>query len=197
MIEIASPYVPNAATPQPVEYGAVLRASHGGKAQQLIRPGSRFRARVSWPPMKPDAARILLSRLLAALDTGVRIIWPLIGVNQGVSGAPVVDGAGQTGTTIAIRGLTAGAVVKEGYWISLIDGAGQHYLHNARADRVASGGGLISLPIFPALRASFADGASVLISQPKFEGLIIDAFSWDITIEKVIEGISLIIEEAA
>jgi hypothetical protein len=84
--------------------------------------------------MVPAVARVFISRLLEAKRVGRLLInFPLLGERQGSPGSPVVDGAGQAGATLKLRGLNPGYTIKEGYWLSIIDTNDQHYLHNARS----------------------------------------------------------------
>lgn len=197
MIELPETPAPNGVTTALLDYGGVLRPALGGAALRLDRAGSRFRAEVSYPPMKAATARVFVSRLLDAKSEGLRIEFPLLGINQGIPGAPVVDGAGQSGKTLAVRGLTAGYAFKEGYWLSIEDAAGQHYLHNCRSNAVADGSGDAEISITPALRVPFADGDSIHLAKPMIEGLVDgEEWSWQIPVERLI-ALVVPIEEAA
>lgn len=196
MIELPASPAPNGVTPRLIDYGAVLRSPTGGASLRLDRAGSRFAAEVSFPPMKADTARVFVSRLLDAKSEGLRIEFPLLDVPQGSPGAPVVDGAGQAGKTLNVRGLTPGYVAKEGYWLSIEDADGQHYLHNVRATVRAAADGTASLAITPALRVPFADGATVHLAKPMIEGLVDgNEFSWQIPVNRLI-ALAVTIEEA-
>lgn len=196
MIELPDSPAPNGVTPRLLDYGAVLRSPTGGSSLRLDRAGSRFAAEISFPPMKADTARVFVSRLLEAKSEGLRIEFPLLGVSQGSPGSPVVDGAGQAGKTLNVRGLTPGYVVKEGYWLSIVDANGQHYLHNARAVVRSSAGGLAALSITPALRVPFADGATIHLAKPMIEGLVDgNEWSWQIPVNRLI-ALAVTIEEA-
>lgn len=197
MIDLPVSPAPNGVNPRLIDYGTVLRSPTGGASLRVDRAGSRFAAEISWPPMKAEVARVFVSRLLDAKSEGLRIEFPLLDVSQGIPGTPVVDGAGQAGKTLAVRGLTPGYVAKEGYWLSIEDAGGQHYLHNARSTVVADGSGAAVLAITPALRVPFADGATVHLAKPMIEGLVLgDEFGWQIPVNKLI-ALSVTIEEAA
>lgn len=195
MIELPENPAPNGVNPRLIDYGFTMRSPTGGSSLRLDRAGSRFAVEVSYPPMKADKARVFVSRLLEAKSQGLRIEFPLLGVSQGNPGSPVVDGAGQAGKTLAVRGLTPGYVVKEGYWLS-IEQDGQHYLHNATAVVTADGTGDASLSITPALRVPFADGAVIHLAKPMIEGLVDgDAWSWQLPVNRLI-ALAVTIEEA-
>jgi hypothetical protein len=147
--------------------------------------------------MKPKEARVFVSRLLDAKSEGLRIEFPLIDVDQGLPGSPVVDGAGQAGKTLDIRGLTPYYGFKEGFWLSIEDASGQHYLHNCRSNLVTGSDGKATIDITPALRTPFADGATIHLAKPMIEGFVDgNEWSWQIPVDKLI-ALSVPIEEAA
>ena len=77
-----------------------------------------------------------------------------------VAGAPVVNGASQTGLTLAVRGFTAHAplVLRSGDWIQVqaLDGGGnlRTRLYKNLLDVNADESGDATLNIFPRLRES-------------------------------------------
>ena len=197
MIELPDLPAPNGAKPSLVDFGIDLVPPTGARELRVDRAGSRFGMEVSFPPMTADKARIFVSRLLAAKSEGVRIEYPLLDVVQGSPGNPVVDGAGQAGTTLNVRGMAPHYRFKEGYWLSIEDENGQHYLHNCRANGAADGVGVASLSITPALRHPFLDGAKVHLSKPMIEGRPVGSeWSWQIPVNRLI-ALSVTIKETA
>jgi len=197
MIELPTDPAPNGVQPTLLDFGMNLRPSTGAAVLRVDRKGSRYRLQVSLPPMLPSVSRIFVSRLLKAKREGLRIEYPLIDVPQGAPGSPVVDGAGQTGTSLAIRGLTPGYAAKEGYWLSIEDENGQHYLHNVSETARADGSGEATLNITPELRAPFLDGATVHLAKPMVEGFVDgNEWSWTIPANKLV-AIEFTLEEAA
>lgn len=82
-----------------------------------------------------------------------------------VAGTPRVNGASQTGRSIITDGWTAGsAIYKAGDWIQF-DGDDKVYM--VTADATADGSGNATISIFPSLRRSPNDNASV-ITDPYF-----------------------------
>ncbi len=195
MIEFPANPSPNGAAPSLLDYGFQLRGSLGGSTQRVDRAGSRFSVQVSYPPMPAQTARVFVSRLLTAKREGIRIEYPLLEQSQGIPGSPVMDGAGQRGTSIDIRGLTPSYGFKEGFWLTLIDADGVRYLHNCRSNEIASGTGTATITIEPPIRADFADGATVLLAKPEVEGFVDgSAVDWQIPIERLI-ALSFTLEE--
>ena len=197
MIELPDSPAPNAVDFELLDYGAFLRSPTGGSTLRVDRAGSRFKATVGFPPMKPAVARVFAARLQKAKREGLRIEVPLLGASQGNPGPAVVDGAGQTGTTIALRGLNPGYVVKEGYWLTLVDTDDSRYLHQATAVAVADAGGLATFTIDPPLRAPLPDGAQVLLAKPTIDGWLVDAIGWNYSVDRLVRfGGAIVIEEA-
>lgn len=198
MIELPALPAPNGVNAFLIDFGLTLRPATGGAVQRVGRAGSRFRVELTFPPMRGSDAKLFISRLIRAKrEGGLRVDFPLLDVPQGSPGAPVVNGAGQSGTSLALRGLTPGYVFQEGYWLSLIDASGQPYLHNVTTGGTANGSGLVTLSVEPPLRYPFADGATALVAQPVVEGFIDgNEWGWSIDVARLY-GLSVTIEEAA
>ena len=197
MIELPETPAPNGASPALMDFGIDLVPPTGAAELRVDRPGSRFTIEVSFPPMAPDVSRVFVSRLLEAKRAGVRIPFPLIGVDQGLPGLPVMNGAGQAGTTIGIRGFAPSYVFKEGFWLSIESESGQHYLHNCRTTGAADANGTAQIRIEPALRHPFADGAKVHFAKPMIEGRPQGSeWGWQIPVNRLI-ALSVPIREVA
>jgi hypothetical protein len=195
MIELPDDIGPASLTLALVDYGGVLRPALGGPIQRVNRLGSRFRASVVLPPLEEDRAATFRARLVQAKSEGLRMEIPL-SRPQGAPGAPVVDGAGQTGSSIDLRGMTRGYVGKEGYWLSIVK-SGQHYVHMLTAPLVVAADGTATAQIVPPLRAAFADGAVVHLARPMIEGFLSgDELAWDLSVAHH-SSFAFEIEEAA
>lgn len=197
MIELPASYAPNGARVVLIDFGFVQRPSLGGAAARVNRPGNRWQIELTWPTMQADDARVLVRRLAAAKSEGLRVLFPLQGVSQGSPGSPVVNGSGAGGTTLPLRGLTPGHVIKEGWWLTAIDSAGVRYLHQAAATVAADGSGNATLAVTPMIRAPLADGNTVLLGAPEVEGFITEEIGWDLVPGELTSGIGCTIEEAA
>lgn len=196
MVELPGDVAPNGATMALLDFGMTLRASTGAGSVRLNRKGSRWRANVSLPPMSMTKGRVVIARLAKAKREGLRIPFPLL-ESQGAPGSPVVDGAGPTGHTLPVRGLKPGYAAMEGYWLSIEDADGQHYLHTLTAAVRADASGDATLTIEPELRAVFADGASIHLAAPMIEGFVQgEEWGWAIPLDRLIR-IEFPLEEAA
>lgn len=155
-----------------VSFNIHARPATGAAVQPIYRPGSRFALNISYPPMYADDARKITSRLIRAERAGMQIDVPLLGVSQGSPGAPVVNGANPSGTSLPLRGCTPGYVFEEGYWLTLVNAAGDYFLHRVVGSVAVNGSGLATLSIETPIRAPFADGTTVLAAAPKVQGFI-------------------------
>jgi hypothetical protein len=145
--------------------------------------------------MKAVLARTFTGRLTRAKREGLRIDVPLL-VSQGSPGAPLVNGAGQSGVALNVKGLTAGYQVLEGYWLTILDFAGTRYLHQVVTSVTANGSGLATVQIDPPIRANFLDNATIQLATPQVEGLVTSSVSWPLDYNQFIV-ISFDIEESA
>jgi hypothetical protein len=79
------------------------------------------------------------------------------------AGTPVVDGAGQDGTILAVKGLNANVTVGlYGDRFQLGD-----YLYELTSDAVTSGTGRVTLEFLPDLRVVPADNATLNVTNPR------------------------------
>lgn len=198
MIELPDDPAPNGVDVEPVDFGAFLRPGGGASILRLNRPGTRLRVMVSYPPMRPDVARVFNRRFQAAKREGLRIDYPLLGLSQGSPGSPVVDGAEPNGTTLPLRGMTPGYAVREGYVLTLIDSAGERYTHfSGNAGRVAADGTFTITDLEPPIRGVFADGDTVLLGRPTIEGAVTEGVGWSLSVDQLVRrGAQIVIEEA-
>lgn len=83
-------------------------------------------------------------------------------------GTPLVNGASQTGNTLAIDGAPNSATnyLKRGDTFQ-VTCAGVARLHEVIADASSNGSGQLTLDIWPKLRASPADNAAIVFTNPK------------------------------
>lgn len=169
---IALPTYPGPADSAPgyVDFGGILRPFLGGVDQKLNRLGDRFALDVTMPLMPlAETGRVWIARLIRAQREGALMEWPQPGFDVGAPGNPVVNGAGQAGSFLDVRGLTPGYRLLEGQFFSIIQ-SGRRYLQVVAADIAASAGGAAVIPIAPMLRMRPANGAIVEIARPMIEG---------------------------
>lgn len=162
----------------PIDYGFEQVPPFGGEARRIDRPGNRFQCSFKIARLTGEEARIAIARLIRARREGLRVRLPLLHP-QGDPGPAVVDGADSEGTTLKLRSLLPGVLIKEGYWLSLIDSAGVRYLHNNNNPVSADVTGRAVLTVEPPLRVFPVDGNAVKIAAPEFEGRVTEVIGFE------------------
>lgn len=196
MIELPHSPAPNGVEVKLIDFGMVLRPATGAALLRINRAGSRYRIEATFPPMKPDVARVFNSRFMQAKREGLLIDYPLLDHAQGAPGSPVVDGANPTGTSLPVRGLTPGYAVKEGFALTLVDTDGRGYLYFTTAAVMADGSGEATLSLSVPIRAPHADGDEIRLARPTIEGVVEDV-GWSLSVDRLVRGGAIVIEEAA
>lgn len=192
MIELPSFAVRGSASPAFMDAGFIQRGVQS--LERIDRKGGRYKLACSYGPFHPEQGRVMVARLIAAKQEGLRIAFPLLH-SQGSPGSPLLNGAVTTGRTIPLDGLTPGYTCKEGYWLSLVKD-GRHYLHSVRTGGVANGSGQLAVTLNELLRDSFADNTVVHLAKPMVEGFIEgDEAAWSFSVDRMIP-IEFTLEEA-
>lgn len=150
-------------------FAAMTSSPWTGSQQVQLNQGQIWGFSVEYPPMNDAQARAW-SGVLAQLNG--RYGTFLFGDPKWKSplgswaGAPVVDGPGQAGQTLAMRGFDVGATGK----------AGDYFQHGADADArlykvtqdfTADGAGEAQVEIWPRLRISPQDGDALTLVSPR------------------------------
>jgi hypothetical protein len=197
VIPLAASPAPGAFSPYLVDAGGTQRGALGADLQRINRMGTRFGATVPMPPCDAAAeGRVLVSRLVRGTQEGLRLALPLLGFEPGSTGLIVVDGAGQAGSTLAIKDATPGYAFKEGQWFNHFDGE-RYKLYQLAGDMEADGSGQAELPIFPMLRAEPGDEDLLVFGAPVIEGLVVDERpSWEASLAHHI-ALTFTLEEVA
>lgn len=197
MIELPFDVIPNGVEVESLDFGMLLRPAAGASPLRVNRPGARLRVRVSFPPMPAEVARVVNSRLMTARREGLRIDYPLLGVDQGAPGDPVVDGDDPAGTTLPMKGLTPGYAVREGYVLTLVDVDGNRFTHFAASADVVDSSGEVVIEVEPPIRGEFSDGDTILLGRPTIEGLVVEDYTWSLSVDQLVRGAVIVIEESA
>ena len=142
--------------------------------QVMQHQGSRWEANVTLPPMKRSSAEEWIAFLISLNGQyGTFLLGDPSGATARGSastnaGTPLVNGGSQTGTTLNIDGApnSATGYLKAGDYIQLGSGSGTQ-LYKVLADANSNGSGQVSLDIWPALRSSPADNATVVVASAK------------------------------
>lgn len=183
------------AVPRVLDFGGILEPSSGAASQRMNRLGNRYGVAFEMPPLtNRDEGRVWVNRLVRGQRAGARMEYPLLDFDPGTPGAFVVDGAGQSGTSLNIKGGTAGYQFKEGQPFNLIIG-GEYFLDFIAADVTADGSGDCIITLSQMMRTQPDDADALLITQPVVEGWVVgDQLSWELALERTV-GLSFEIHE--
>lgn len=159
---------PSSMTPRPIFTRNETRpASGAGPVGRNLRPGTRWAWDIELPAMS-YVESLAWDDLLSEDETVVmEILQP--GLVIGAPGAPLINGANQSGRTLNLKGLTPGYVFRKGQWLSLIQN-GQRFAYKSSAAATADGSGNMALPLRTMLRVPTLNNAVVEIAQPMVEG---------------------------
>lgn len=143
------------------------------QAEVQAHPGARWTLDITWPPLRGAMAARMRADLGALRGRyGTVLAAPRIGAlspRGSAVGTPVVDQAhGAMATALATRGWgpSAASVLLSGDYVQVGSGAGPR-LHQVLGDVDADGDGRAVLDIWPPLRESLADGATVTTSEAR------------------------------
>lgn len=157
-------------SPTMLDWGGQLTPPNGGPVQTLLRLGTRHALEFTIPIMPTEPLGRTWSALLRLAKLyGCIVPFGQDGFDVGAPGTPVVDGAGQAGSALQLRAITAGYAIKIGQAFSLVHN-GRRYLHFAAAQAIADGQGLVTVPLFPMLRVIPAAGAVCEFAKPMIQG---------------------------
>lgn len=136
-------------------------------SQVQAHAGQKWAAQVTLPIMSRDEAeawQVFLLRLNGI--AGTFYLGDLLSPEPrgNWSGNPLVDGSGQTGQELDIKGLAVGATIEPGDYFQI----GQRLYKNiSDTTVVADGAGKCTLDIFPRLRESPSNSQSIVTYAPK------------------------------
>lgn len=163
-------------TPNIVQWSLVantqtLMSPFDGTTQTIANPGARWRGSLTFRNLPMGDWRALSAFVASLGGRAGRFTYgpprPQRRAAATISGTVRVNGAGQTGTTLAIDGLPNSVVVFEiGDWISFPNSASRPQLHQITAQATSNGSGQVTLSIAPPLRGSPADDAVITHNNP-------------------------------
>ena len=141
--------------------------------QQVFKNvGQRFEADITLPPMSRADAEVwntFFIKLYGQYGTfllGDPNSATPRGTASSSAGTPIVNGASQTGDTLNIDGVPTSQTgyLKAGDYIQLGSGSGAR-IYKVLDDANSNGSGEVALTIYPDLRSSPSDGATVVVSS--------------------------------
>ncbi|WP_230770708.1 hypothetical protein [Sphingomonas sp. Leaf4] len=163
------------------------------------RPGDRWAADLATANLRRDTDTLLLiSALTEALSIDGRIELRQPGIKRPLYGYAVeVDGAGQAGSVLKVRGVRRSAPVTPGQQFSIVH-KGVHHVYQVAGTRqiLAGADGKMTFPIWPMLRGLTVDGSRVALDDPMIEGKVLGFAEKGVTsVLNRTEPVSFTIEE--
>jgi len=181
MIELPTFAVPGSFAASFIDAGFTQSAMQSD--DYIPRKGGRYSVGFTFGPYTPDEGRVMVSRLIAGKQGGLRVRLPLLH-SQGSPGNPTVAFA--SGRVLSLAGLTANYPALEGFWLS-ITANGRSYLHSIGVGATADGGGSVEVELNELLRDTIPVGSAVNLAAPVVEGLVQgDEASWNASVNRVI-----------
>lgn len=175
----ASP-APMQTTWEYLDFGGTLTPPLGGPDQRINRNGSRWLLNVQMPVMQMEDARYWVAALTRGQRHGARLKLLQPDLNIGAPGSPLVDGDGQAGDTLNIKGMTPRYPLRVGQWFNHVQD-GNSYLYQISGPGNADGAGEVAAQIEPPLRAEAMDDDVLNFGAPVIEGLLVgQGQSWSI-----------------
>ncbi|WP_088190030.1 hypothetical protein [Sphingobium sp. Z007] len=164
---------PSSANMRAVTFGGNQEGALGGPTTAIHRAGDRYAIDVAISVMSHAAAAEWASALEEAISGDAAIAIPQPWLAIGAPGSAVaVDGAGQSGMTLNLKGFPAGYQVGKRQFFHIAH-AGKRFVYRARAATLAGGDGRMTLPIWPMLRFLTIDSEGCYFDAPIIEGQLI------------------------
>lgn len=162
---------PAACRPSMVSSANHMTPAIAGPTQRINRMGSRWSFEVEMPLMRPEDARVWLSRLVQGQGDLCVMRVPQYDLDTSGQGTPRVKGAGQAGSLLIVDGVTPGYLVREGQFFTVLN-KGQPFVHMCTEDVTANGDGEMTIKFGPMLRRWTDDNDLVEFAEPIAAGWI-------------------------
>lgn len=150
-----------------------------GATQTASRPGERWEYILQWQAVTGAKRGNLLAALARLNGAEHRQRLPVFAHRQtgALTGTPLINGAGQTGAVISIKGAPNSVAnwIRRGDLIAWDNG-----IKMATADAASNGSGIVSVSIMPKIRFSPANNAPVAVTAAAVLGVFIlaDLSEW-------------------
>lgn len=148
-----------------------------GPGRQIGRPGDHWMMEVEAAAMTKGCGFEFSADIIQGRMTRVRIPQP--DTDTGAVGEPVVDGAGQSGETISLKGATPYLVVRKGWFLSVLTDD-TWYAYQVTAETVTDAVGDVTLPIWPMLLVPHADEDAIALAEPWLEGPLTEGGDFEV-----------------
>lgn len=169
----------------------------GGPTLPVPRLGDRWAYDVDTTQLQLDAPgqQMVTAVTRATTEDALMIVGQPFLAAPLTTGDGRVDGVGQGGTTLKLRGLMAGSALPVSAMLSIIH-AGTRYLHQIASGATVGSDGRASVLVWPMLRFLTIDAELVELVEPKIEGKL-SGFAGGKRTRNRIDPISFTITERA
>lgn len=180
---------------KPVYAGTeTLQPATGGPRMPVDRPGDHWALEIDIGTLRTTCGQALMADIVRGRSQPVAIQIPEPGIDKGAPGAVVIDGAGQSGEALDVKGGTPGAVLRKGWFISLFT-AGHWFAHMVAETVVLDVAGKATVTVWPMLRTPHADNDPVAVVNPMIEGFVIEGGDYGVRRPYIVRPGTILIEE--
>lgn len=156
--------------------------SMGGKVTRIALTGDRWVASLTMPPVTGEDARLLTTFAMRVSEVGGSVLLPMFGYTfPGVAGlTPLVNGAGQSGSTLNIDGLPPNetGIIPAGARMGLAT----NQVVWVAADADSNGSGEAAVTLTTPIRTSPDENSAVDLYTPKVACILPEGFAeWAIS----------------
>lgn len=144
------------------------RSATGSNRQKGLRKGSHYAYEIQLEPMDHSEALLWLD-LRNEADTVVVAI-PQMGLEIGTPGSTQVNGSGQSGANLSIKGFTPGYQVRKGQAFNHIGSDGVRRIYIAASAVTANGSGIATVPLETMLNWPPGNNETISFSDVRIEG---------------------------
>lgn len=174
-----------------VDASNILSPAFGGDDQELLRKGTRNALTYQMPPMRYETAMGWSALRKKGALVRMRVYQP--GFDTGAPGAPKVDGAGQAGSSLVVKGLTPHYVVRQFQFLNVIT-SDQWFLYQSASEVVADSAGEVTIALMEMLRRPHADNDLIELADPLIEGFVRDLGEWAVGTDRLV-GLQFTVRE--
>lgn len=180
---------------RPVYGPKPARSALGTTRQPNSRGGSHWAMEIAAGALSPLCARELVADIVRGGGEPLRAYIPMLGIEVGPIGAPVVDGGDQLGDTLVTTGWTPQTAIRKGWLFNLLFEDVTPSLHLVSGEVIANAAGEATINFWPPMRDIPADGLTMEWAEPFIEGSIDEGGDQESGLLKAIQVGNFVIEE--
>lgn len=180
---------------QPRAAVAISTSPFTYQQQTYAHPGQMWTGQFELPPMSRAEAAPWVAALVSlnGIEGTFYFGDPAWTSPRGIgTGTPKIKGASETGYDIDTDGWTAGqtGILKAGDWVQ-IGATTSSKLYMVMADANSDGSGNSTLTLWPSVRTAFADNTDLTVTSPKGIWRLAGPVPWAISVDSLINGLTV------